>query len=283
MATTFKYRVQSGDTLSKIAAHFGVSLAAIEAANPQINPNLIFVGQLITVPSNNTTEPTPNPWTNPTPSTPSSEVEQKGYWDWNWHPKPLPAGTNMGLIFSGRTNVNDVLARADRIYNRVTTPNKYLCFGGGGKAGSFHQTDLNAIDAAIQANKLSAYQGIAYDVEVGDSGLAAAFQASFATAKAAGLKVVVTISHSCPFGIKDGVTLMHSFLEDGNIDFLSPQLYTTGKEKQNDYDYAGIKWTEFARAKAAVIPSIVTGAYYADAVTRFREWGVELKGYIQWW
>jgi spore coat assembly protein SafA len=47
------YVVQQGDTLSGIAQTFGVSLAALEAANPQIpDPNLIFPGQVITVPVN---------------------------------------------------------------------------------------------------------------------------------------------------------------------------------------------------------------------------------------
>lgn len=45
------YTVQSGDTLSGIAARSGVSLSAIEAANPQIhNPNLIYVNQQVNVP-----------------------------------------------------------------------------------------------------------------------------------------------------------------------------------------------------------------------------------------
>jgi LysM repeat protein len=49
------YVVQKGDTLSAIAQTFGVSLPALEAANPQIpNPNLIFPGQVITVPVNPT-------------------------------------------------------------------------------------------------------------------------------------------------------------------------------------------------------------------------------------
>ncbi len=43
--------VQSGDTLSGIAASHGVSLSALEAANPQFgNPNLIYVGQSVTLP-----------------------------------------------------------------------------------------------------------------------------------------------------------------------------------------------------------------------------------------
>jgi LysM repeat protein len=47
------YVVQEGDTLSAIAQKFGVSLPALEGANPQIpNPDLIFPGQVITVPVN---------------------------------------------------------------------------------------------------------------------------------------------------------------------------------------------------------------------------------------
>ena len=45
------YTVVSGDTLSSIAANFGVTLAALEAANPQItNPSLIFPGNVIAIP-----------------------------------------------------------------------------------------------------------------------------------------------------------------------------------------------------------------------------------------
>jgi LysM domain/Transglycosylase-like domain len=45
------YTVQSGDTLSGIAARSGVSLSAVEAANPQIhNFNLIYVNQKVNVP-----------------------------------------------------------------------------------------------------------------------------------------------------------------------------------------------------------------------------------------
>ncbi|PSR21091.1 MAG: peptidoglycan-binding protein [Sulfobacillus benefaciens] len=45
------YTVQKGDTLSGIAAKYGVSLSALEAANPQItNPNQIYPGETIHVP-----------------------------------------------------------------------------------------------------------------------------------------------------------------------------------------------------------------------------------------
>jgi LysM domain len=45
------YLIQPGDTLSGIAASHGASLAAVEAANPQISdPNLIYAGRTLKIP-----------------------------------------------------------------------------------------------------------------------------------------------------------------------------------------------------------------------------------------
>ena len=58
------YTVRAGDTLAKIAARFGVSVAAIMAANPQItNPDRIYIGQRITIPGPGGSQPTPAPAT----------------------------------------------------------------------------------------------------------------------------------------------------------------------------------------------------------------------------
>ncbi len=54
------HTVQAGDTLSGIAAQSGVSLAKVEADNPQItNPNVITVGELVKVPGASTRTPAP--------------------------------------------------------------------------------------------------------------------------------------------------------------------------------------------------------------------------------
>lgn len=46
------YVVRSGDTMSGIAARHGVSLSALERANPQVkNPNYIYVGERLNLPS----------------------------------------------------------------------------------------------------------------------------------------------------------------------------------------------------------------------------------------
>jgi len=46
------YTVQSGDSMSSIAQRFGMSLSALEAANPQIrNPSLIYPGEVLHIPN----------------------------------------------------------------------------------------------------------------------------------------------------------------------------------------------------------------------------------------
>ena len=62
-----------GDTLSGIASRFGTSISTILQANPQItNPNLIFTGQDLEIPTDGTptATPAPPPGTTPTPVPP---------------------------------------------------------------------------------------------------------------------------------------------------------------------------------------------------------------------
>ena len=62
--TPFTYTVQSGDTMSGIAEKFGVALEDLVAANPEVSPNAMSVGQALKIPSspdNPTGEPTPTP------------------------------------------------------------------------------------------------------------------------------------------------------------------------------------------------------------------------------
>jgi len=64
------YIVQPGDWLSRIAARFGVTTQAIMTANGLTNPNLIFVGQRLVIPTGGGSVSTPPPAaTTPPPST----------------------------------------------------------------------------------------------------------------------------------------------------------------------------------------------------------------------
>ena len=49
-AGTTPYTVQPGDTLYTISARYGISLDALIAANPSVNFNALYVGQVICLP-----------------------------------------------------------------------------------------------------------------------------------------------------------------------------------------------------------------------------------------
>lgn len=51
------YTVRAGDTLSQIAANYGVNPASLAAANGISNPSLIYVGQYLTIPNGNVPAP----------------------------------------------------------------------------------------------------------------------------------------------------------------------------------------------------------------------------------
>jgi LysM repeat protein len=73
------YVVQRGDYLSLIAQRFGVSLSALMNANGIVNPNLIFVGQVLTIPGTGGTPlPTPVPTTTATPRPTSTATPPAG-------------------------------------------------------------------------------------------------------------------------------------------------------------------------------------------------------------
>ncbi len=54
-----EYVVQNGDSLSGIADRFGIPVADIMAANKLDNPDFVFVGQRLTIPSGDTTAAVP--------------------------------------------------------------------------------------------------------------------------------------------------------------------------------------------------------------------------------
>jgi len=66
--TPFTYTLQPGDTMSSIALKFGVPMDDLQAANPEISPNAMSVGQVLNIPSNpdnssGEATPTPAPFT----------------------------------------------------------------------------------------------------------------------------------------------------------------------------------------------------------------------------
>ena len=50
-AGTRTYKVKAGDQMIPIAKKFGVTLAALQAANPKVNPNKMQIGTILIIPS----------------------------------------------------------------------------------------------------------------------------------------------------------------------------------------------------------------------------------------
>lgn len=283
MATGIVYTIQKNDTITSIAdgvnSCYGVTVDAIEQANPNVNPNNLQVGTTLAIPA----QPAPQPSSSGFSSQPLVKAQNIGYWDWTWAAtNTAPQGATLGFAMSGYADPTDALQSSQPIYDALFGT-KIITLGGGTDPGYFTSSTLDSINQAITSGQFDAYQGIAYDVESGDSGLEDAFATSFQLAYARGFLVVVTVSHSAPYGVPDAQALMTSFFSSPYIDFLSPQLYTSGQEPTNDFTTAsGVEWTDYATAKAAVIPSIIQSSYYDNAQTTFATYGVTTKGYICW-
>jgi len=188
----------------------------------------------------------------------------------------------MGIAFSGWTNSANATRDSQPIVSRLPGT-KYISLGGGNANGRWSSSSLSSVTTAINNNTFRDYQGICFDIEEGDSGLSNGFASAFSAAKSKGFRVLVTISHSAPYGVPDSANLMNSFFNNSNIDYLSPQLYTTGTETKNDYTITtGTQWRSYANAKARTVPSVVYASYYNDAYSYFQSQGVTIDGYIQW-
>ncbi len=277
MTTALKYTILPGDTLSDLAKQLnecaGVTWQEIAEANPSVDPRNLQVGQVINIPANQT-DSASNPVV-------TSGDETIAYYAWTWSSATPPVGANMGIAFSGWVDPCRALEDSSRVYDSLVGQ-KVVSLGGGNESGSWNSTAIQTVIQSIQNGDFSKYQGICYDIEEGAAGLENDFSQLFQTTKAHNLIVFVTVSHSAPYGISDAPALMESFFENEDIDYLSPQLYTTGKETENDYDISQVPWKSYASAKAAIVPSIVQASFYESAQQYFANVGVVLKGFVQW-
>ncbi|MBL4660425.1 MAG: hypothetical protein JKY19_08715 [Alcanivoracaceae bacterium] len=212
-----------------------------------------------------------------------TEAENRGYWYWTWDEgTPPPSKTTISIAFSGYSDVLEAIEQSKHVKDQLVGT-KYIAIGGGNANGAFTKSKVEALTREINTGAFTGYDGIAYDIEEGDPNLEEVFAESFQAARTNGLQVLVTVSHSAPYGISDAAKLMTSFFTNENINILSPQLYTSGNENENNYQTShGVCWSEYKDCKAAVVPSIVEASLYESAKQYFLNDGVTLEGYIQW-
>jgi hypothetical protein len=223
--------------------------------------------------------------------------EMIGYYSWNWGKGSSgPKNATFGIGFTGITDVQAAISGYDVTAGwccPALRGEKYISLGGGNAAGSFDETSLATLKDDLNLVKAADYNGVVFDIEICHGSAAVlvpAFRKAFVEAKRLGLKVIVTFSHSAPYETDapaDAVAMVKAWVDDENIDALSPQLYTSGTEATPVFDEstscraAGCKWDLFKGAKAKFVPSIVSEEQYA-AVKAFFGGSVPVDGFIQW-
>ena len=205
-----------------------------------------------------------------------------GYWDQGWRNVTPPSEANLSIGFMGYSDVITALEDNKKLINRMVGQ-KYLAIGGGNEKGKFTPLAIKKISKAIREKRFSGYQGVAFDIEVCEGNhLIKYFSEVFSVAQKNKLMVLVTISHSEPYACKDSKNLMMAILNDRNINFISPQLYTTGQEKKNNFISIGTHWEIYQKTKAEILPSIVHPSLYPEAKKFFISKGVKVRGFIKW-
>lgn len=190
-------------------------------------------------------------------------------------------GADQHFSFSGWNTVDQAIAEGRTVPGMPS----YLTIGGGNHNGVWNIQILNQLKNDLHKIKQNGYSGIAYDIEeCSELILPSYFSSSFAAAKQNGLDVLVTVSHSAPYGCSNKVELMHSILADPNVDYQSPQLYTTGYEVAPDFVADGVSWADYRamHPNQSFVPSIVRDSQFPEVEAYFNNMGIRSVGFVQW-
>jgi len=223
----------------------------------------------------------------PAPTSVQSQADIVGYWALTWQETAAPTNANLGIAFSGWANPSNAKEESEPLHDGLVG-GKWIDAGGGNANGRWSSEWLGQWETTIKNGELSTWDGIVFDIEeCSSSGLAGNFASAFRAAKDAGLSVLVTVSHSAPYGCGDSDVLMKAFFNNDDVDILSPQLYTSGDEAQPEFDASDqLGWDDWRGSKGRLVPSIgchaVANGGYASAKEFFSQHNLEATGYIVW-
>jgi chitinase len=212
-------------------------------------------------------------------------AEIVGYYSMSWSENPSqgPVKPDIGIAFSGWSEVYQALASGP--YSENLHGRKYLAVGGANVNGHLSVETLKKFEENVGYIKDAGFAGVAFDIEHTErEGLyIPAMEEAFKACKKNHLKVLVTVSHSAPIVSRSPGNIVDAWVKSDNIDYLSPQLYSTGKEKGPQFDISNrVQWQRWKGAKAAIIPSIVDATHWPKARDFFQNAGIPVKGYLQW-
>jgi len=210
-----------------------------------------------------------------------------GYWAATWEETATPSNANLGIAFSGWNDPVKAQSESEPLHDKLVGQ-KWIDAGGGNAHGCWGADWLAQWEAAIKGGELSKWDGIVFDIEeCSAAGLADNFASAFRTAKEAGLSILVTVSHSAPYGCDDPDVLMKAFFGNDDIDYLSPQLYTNGNEPSPMFDAGNqVKWEDWTGSKARFVPSLgclaVKNGGYDKTKEFFATYSLTPTGYLVW-
>ena len=172
---------------------------------------------------------------------------------------------------------------------------QYLSLGGGRSEAAFTPEALSGLvegSKDIEAIKDAGFAGVCFDVEEAHGSaedLISAFERSFVALKQAGLRVMVTTSHSAPYETDSDetrVALVDSWVRSDNIDYISPQLYSDGQETKPEYEAEdfnrNVDYKRYRNSKAKFVPSIASADQIDAVKAYFQLKGITVAGYVQW-
>ncbi|WP_456267333.1 M23 family metallopeptidase [Kushneria sp. AK178] len=160
----YRYAVRSGDTLGRIASHFGTSSSRIAAANRGIDPDRLRIGQVLTVPVGNASSNTATSRTTGTAGASTSPAPAsalpKGAGPWSW---PLRGGrVQREFGKDGRDALQPMLLSAGSDHTARSVAAGTVRFAGtmrqlGGVVIVHHDQNLQSVYA--QCNRLNVSNG----------------------------------------------------------------------------------------------------------------------------
>ena len=213
-------------------------------------------------------------------STRSNTTPFRGYYNLTWSSKGSgnPTGDwNIGILFGGE-NPTAAITNNLTSSNKISAPIKYLNLGGGVPPNGWDMDSIAFVNNNLRNIKNNNWNGICFDIEICPPNIdfISAFQTCFSNCKQIGLQVFVTMSGivpwSCNAGRGQGDSLVNSWINDVNIDYISPQLYAQGDT------LITADLTKFANAKAKIMPSIP----YDTDWPSIQNLGIIPYGYIVW-
>ncbi|MCB9006762.1 MAG: LysM peptidoglycan-binding domain-containing protein [Ardenticatenaceae bacterium] len=256
IASALTYRIVWGDTLSGIAGRFGTSISTLLQANPQItNPDRIYAGQDLEIPTGDTptVTPVPPPGTTPTPV-------------------PPPTGSQIYIVQPGDTlsgiarrfNVSiTAIAQANGITNvdYIYVGQRLVIPGAGappptGSAFALGAQTLN-LDNKTRLEE-AGMTWIKYQYKWPSEDTLANLEATINAAHDAGFKILVSITGDTPYPAANSIDFSGYVNFVGQVAALGPDAVEIWNEMNIDFE-----WPAGQISPSSYVSNMLAPAYTA--------------------